>query len=66
MVYSRCEVGRGRGGFGGVRVQGGSPDSTFVTKKRADPVPCVSLAQHGLAICQEEAGSHLHVWQLTF
>lgn len=62
---SRCEVSRCCGGFGGVRVQGGSPDSTFVTKKRADPVPCVSLAQHGLAICQKNADLHLYVCQLT-
>lgn len=59
-AHSRCEVGRCCGGFGGVPVQSGSPDSTFVTKKRADPVPCVSLAQHGLAICEEQAESHLH------
>lgn len=65
IEHPRCEVSRCRGGFGGVRVQSGSPDSTFVTKKRADPVPCVSLAQHGLAICQKEADSHLHAWQLT-
>lgn len=48
--YSRCEVSGGSGCFGGVRVQSGSPDSAFVTQKRSDPVPCVSLAQHGLAI----------------
>lgn len=63
--HSRCEISRCGGGFGGVRVQSGSPDSTFVTKKRADPVPCVSLAQHGLAICQKEADFHLYAWQLT-
>lgn len=54
-AHSRCEVGCCGGGFGGVPVQSGSPDSTFVTKKRAYPVPCVSLAQHGLAICEEQA-----------
>ena len=65
VPHSRCEVSRCSGGFGGVSVQSGSPDSTFVTKKRADPVPCVSLAQHGLAICQKELVSHLYVLQLT-
>lgn len=49
-VHSRCEVGGGGGCFGGVCVQSGSPDSAFVTQKRSNPVPCVSLAQHGLAI----------------
>lgn len=47
---SRCEVSCGCGCFSGVCVQSGSPDSTFVTQKRSYPVPCVSLAQHGLAI----------------
>lgn len=48
--HSRCEVCGGGGCFGGVCVQSGSPDSAFVTQKRSNPVPCVSLAQHGLAI----------------
>lgn len=56
-VHSRCEVGGGRGCFGGVRVQSGSPDSAFVTQKRSDPVPCVSLAQHGLAIWEKTEDS---------
>lgn len=51
--HSRCEVGCGGGCLGGVRVQSGSPDSAFVTQKRSYPVPCVSLAQHGLAIWQK-------------
>lgn len=49
-LHSRCEVSCGGGCLGGICVQSGSPDSAFVTQKRSYPVPCVSLAQHGLAI----------------
>lgn len=60
--YLRCEVSCGGGCLGGVCVQSGSPDSAFVTQKRSYPVPCVSLAQHGLAIWQKESREYTKIY----
>lgn len=50
VQHLRCKICCCCGCFRGIHVQGGTPNSTFMTQKRADPVSCVSLAQHRLAI----------------
>ncbi len=54
QTYLHCEVSGSCCSLSSVPGEAGAPHGSFVPLKRANPVPSVSLSEHGLTICQSK------------